>query len=58
MAIYTTGGSSIALFVAFALGGFVNERAQVAHDLVIAGIPGVLLGLILLATVNEPIRGS
>lgn len=58
MAIYTTGGSSIALFVAFALGGAVNEAVGWRNTLIIAGIPGVVLGLVLLLTVREPVRGS
>ena len=57
MAIYTSGGSSIALFVAFALGGYVNQEYGWRTTLLIAGIPGVILGLVLVLTVREPVRG-
>lgn len=57
MAIWTAA-TALGVFVGFALGGVVNQSIGWRNTFVVAGVPGVVLALLLLATVREPIRGS
>jgi MFS family permease len=46
------------IFVAFVIGGWVNEHAGWRGAFIAAGLPGVVLAIILLLTVQEPVRGQ
>jgi predicted MFS family arabinose efflux permease len=57
MAVWTSA-STVAIFVGFAVGGVVNEALGWRNTFLAAGIPGLILAAILVATVREPIRGA
>ncbi|MBO9499082.1 MAG: MFS transporter [Novosphingobium sp.] len=57
MAVWTSA-STVAIFVGFAVGGVVNEALGWRDTFLAAGIPGLLLALLLLTTVREPVRGA
>lgn len=57
MAIFATG-VNFGILIGFLLGGWVNEWIGWRWAFVIAGVPGLLLGLIVRFTVHEPIRGQ
>lgn len=57
MAVWTSA-STVAIFVGFALGGAVNEALGWRTTFLMAGIPGLVLALILVTTVREPVRGA
>lgn len=57
MALWTLG-SVIGVFVGFALGGVVNQAIGWRDTFLVAGIPGVVLAVLVLLTVREPIRGA
>ncbi|MBJ7439508.1 MAG: MFS transporter [Sphingopyxis sp.] len=57
MAVWTSG-SAVAIFVGFAIGGVINESFGWRNTFILAGIPGLVLGSILLLTVREPVRGA
>lgn len=57
MAIWTSG-SSVGVFLGFALGGVVNEALGWRHTFLVAGIPGIVLAMLIVLTVREPLRGS
>lgn len=56
MGIYTTG-IGLGVMVGFALGGFVYEAWGWRAAFFVAGIPGLLLALVIRFTVQEPVRG-
>ncbi|WP_157220999.1 spinster family MFS transporter [Flavisphingomonas formosensis] len=56
-AIYATG-VNLGLLVAFALGGLVAERFGWRLAFLLAGVPGVLLAMLLFATLRDPPRGQ
>lgn len=56
MGVYAAA-STIGVLVSFALGGLLNGHVGWRWTLVAAGIPGILLALLLLACVREPERG-
>ncbi len=56
MAILSSG-STLGILVSFALGGLLNEWLGWRHTFLAAGIPGVVLAIILMLTVREPVRG-
>jgi len=56
MAIWTAG-STVGIFLGFALGGVVNEAIGWRYTFVIAGIPGIVLAVLMMLTVREPVRG-
>ncbi|GIS69897.1 MAG: MFS transporter [Gammaproteobacteria bacterium] len=51
-------GVNFGILIGFLLGGWVNEWIGWRWAFVIAGLPGLLLGLIVRFTVREPIRGQ
>ncbi len=57
MAIWTSG-SAVAIFVGFAIGGIINETFGWRTTFILAGIPGLVLAVILVLTVREPVRGA
>lgn len=57
LGIYTTG-ISLGILVGFMLGGLIAERYGWRVGFFVAGVPGILLALILWATVKEPKRGE
>jgi MFS family permease len=57
MAIWTSA-STVAIFVGFAIGGVVNEALGWRTTFLVAGIPGLLLAVLLVTTVREPVRGA
>lgn len=57
MAVWTSA-STVAIFVSFAIGGVVNEMLGWRNTFLAAGIPGLLLALLMVATVREPVRGA
>jgi predicted MFS family arabinose efflux permease len=57
MAVWTSA-STVAIFVGFAIGGVVNEALGWRNTFIAAGLPGLLLALILVTTVREPVRGA
>jgi predicted MFS family arabinose efflux permease len=57
MAIWTSA-STVAIFVGFAIGGVVNEALGWRTTFLVAGIPGLLLAVLLVMTVREPVRGA
>ncbi|MDF7776717.1 MFS transporter [Sphingomonas sp. AOB5] len=57
MAVWTSA-STVAIFVGFAVGGVVNETLGWRNTFLAAGIPGLILAVILVATVREPVRGA
>lgn len=56
MAIFATA-VNIGILIGFLLGGWVNEWIGWRWAFVIAGLPGLILGLIVRFTVREPPRG-
>ncbi|MGJ8560349.1 MAG: spinster family MFS transporter [Litorimonas sp.] len=57
LGIYTTG-ISLGILVGFMLGGLVAERFGWRVGFFVAGVPGLLLALLLMLTVAEPKRGA
>ena len=57
MGIYSAA-STIGVLVSFALGGLLNGHIGWRWTLVVAGVPGILLALLLITFVREPLRGS
>lgn len=57
MGIYA-GASAIGVVVSFAVGGILNAAFGWRWTLAAAGVPGLLLALLLPALVREPARGS
>jgi len=57
LGIYTTG-ISLGILVGFALGGLIAERYGWRVGFFVAGVPGLLLALVLMLTVKEPKRGE
>lgn len=57
LGIYTTG-ISIGILVGFMLGGIIAERYGWRVGFFVAGVPGLLLALLLMTTVAEPKRGA
>lgn len=57
MAIWTAG-STVGMFFGFALGGVINEAIGWRNAFLVAGIPGVVLAILLLLTLREPVRGQ
>lgn len=53
-----TAGSYLGLFVGLTVGGWLHEHYSWRAALLITASPGVLVGLLLLATVRDPARGS
>jgi predicted MFS family arabinose efflux permease len=56
MGIYASA-AMVGVLLSFGIGGLLNAHLGWRWTLVAAGIPGVLLALLLLATVREPRRG-
>jgi len=57
MAVWTSA-STVAIFVGFAIGGTVNQALGWRGTFLAAGLPRVILALILVWTVREPVRGA
>ncbi|MGB6229040.1 MAG: MFS transporter [Litorimonas sp.] len=57
LGIYTTG-ISLGILVGFMLGGLIAERYGWRVGFFVAGVPGLVLALILMLTVAEPRRGE
>jgi predicted MFS family arabinose efflux permease len=57
MAVWTSS-TAVAIFVGFAVGGVVNETLGWRNTFLAAGIPGIVLALVLVTTVREPVRGA
>jgi predicted MFS family arabinose efflux permease len=57
MAVWTSA-SAVAIFVGFAIGGAINEALGWRNTFLVAGIPGLILAVVLLFTVREPVRGA
>ena len=57
MAIFATG-VNFGILIGFLLGGWVNEWIGWRWAFVIAGLPGLILGLIVRFTLREPVRGQ
>jgi predicted MFS family arabinose efflux permease len=57
MGIYASA-ATIGLLCSFGLGGYASEHLGWHWTLVVAGAPGILLALLILATVREPERGA
>lgn len=57
MAVWTSA-TTVGIFVGFAIGGVINEHLGWRDTFLAAGIPGLVLALILVATVREPVRGA
>lgn len=57
MAIWTSA-STVGIFVGFAIGGVINQQFGWRDTFLAAGIPGVLLAILLVLTVREPVRGA
>lgn len=54
--IFSTG-ASLGIFVGLLLGGWLSETYGWRETLVLIGLPGVLVSLLMLATLREPLRG-
>jgi predicted MFS family arabinose efflux permease len=54
--IFSTG-ASLGIFVGLLLGGWLSELYGWRMTLLLIGLPGVLVSLLMLATLREPIRG-
>ncbi|MCU0977005.1 MAG: MFS transporter [Steroidobacteraceae bacterium] len=52
-----SSGASIGIFVGLMLGGWLSELYGWRITLVLIGLPGILVALVVLATLREPIRG-
>ena len=57
MGIYSAA-STVGVLVSFGLGGLINHEIGWRWTLVAAGVPGIILALVLIATVREPPRGA
>ncbi|MGB3454861.1 MAG: MFS transporter [Litorimonas sp.] len=57
LGIYTTG-ISLGILVGFMLGGLIAEAYGWRVGFFVAGVPGLLLALVLMLTVKEPRRGE
>jgi predicted MFS family arabinose efflux permease len=57
LGIYTTG-ISLGILVGFMLGGIIAEHFGWRIGFFVAGVPGLLLALLLMFTVAEPTRGA
>ncbi|MFV3074903.1 MFS transporter [Niveispirillum fermenti] len=57
MAILSSG-STLGILISFALGGWLNEWLGWRATFLAAGVPGVLLAVMLVLTVREPVRGA
>lgn len=57
LGIYTTG-ISLGILVGFMLGGLIAEQYGWRVGFFVAGVPGILLALVLMFTVAEPKRGA
>ena len=57
MGIYAAG-INLGVLIGFLVGGFIDEWYGWRMAFFIVGIPGIFLGLLLLATVREPARTS
>lgn len=57
MGIYSAA-STVGVMVSFALGGMLAHHVGWRWTLVAAGVPGIVLAIILVATVREPVRGA
>lgn len=57
LGIYTTG-ISIGILVGFMLGGIIAENYGWRAGFFVAGVPGLLLAIVLMTTVAEPKRGA
>lgn len=51
-----TAGATLGVMLGLLLGGAINEALGWRWAFLLAGLPGIALGLIMLATVREPIR--
>ena len=56
MAIFATG-VNLGIMVGYLIGGWVNEWLDWRWAFIIAGLPGLLIALVVRFTVNEPPRG-
>lgn len=56
MAVWTLG-STVGVFVGFALGGIINQAVGWRATFTVAGVPGIVLAFLILLTVREPVRG-
>jgi len=52
-----SSGASIGIFAGLMLGGWLSELYGWRMTLVIIGLPGILVALLVMATLREPIRG-
>jgi predicted MFS family arabinose efflux permease len=50
--------ATIGVLMSFGLGGYINDHVGWRWTLAAAGAPGVVLAVLLLATVREPVRGA
>ncbi len=57
MAVWTSA-STVGIFVGFAIGGVINQEIGWRNTFLAAGIPGLLLAIVLVLTVREPVRGA
>src|ERR1700754_3183297 len=57
MAVWTSA-SAVAIFVGFAVGGVVNQALGWRTTFLAAGLPGLVLALLLVFSVREPVRGA
>jgi predicted MFS family arabinose efflux permease len=57
MAVWTSA-TTLGIFVGFAIGGVVNQQLGWRATFFAAGIPGLVLALLLVTTVREPVRGA
>jgi MFS family permease len=57
MAIWTSA-TTVGLFVGFAIGGVVNQELGWRTTFFAAGMPGLVLALLLVFTTREPVRGA
>lgn len=57
MAIYSSGATA-GIFIAYALGGFVSSTYGWRNAVFLAGVPGILLAMLMILTVREPVRGA
>jgi predicted MFS family arabinose efflux permease len=55
---FFASASSVGVFISFAIGGIVSETFGWRGAFVAAGLPGVVLGLMVFLTVREPQRGA
>jgi predicted MFS family arabinose efflux permease len=56
LAIFSSG-IMLAVFMGFSMGGWLNDNFGWRYTLVIAGLPGIFVGLLTFLTVREPPRG-